>query len=193
MACRDPLQGVGDEVPRAPLRLDAGLLLELAGGARQLVPDDVLRAFEQVLLRLGDRAAPRPLQLLDRPVARDLQLLLELLDVRLAVVQPLLAPRDLGSPSTRAPARAAPAVPRPWRPRRAIWISWSSSARSLTASSRASICPSRRIVSAARSHLRARAAPDDEQPAVIAAPTASPRSAAMRSTAVPASWGEGFD
>ena len=49
----DALEGVGDERPRAALRVGAGLLLELPHGARELVPDQVLRALEELSSRLG--------------------------------------------------------------------------------------------------------------------------------------------
>jgi hypothetical protein len=95
VARRHALEGVGDEVARLPLRLDARLLLELADPPGQLVPDEVLGALEQLRLRLTDRHPGDPLQLLELVVARLLELLLELLRVRLAVGEPLLAARDL--------------------------------------------------------------------------------------------------
>ena len=65
---------------RAPLRVGARLLLELAHLARELVPDEVLRALEQLLP--SPRATVRPeisLELAQRIVAvRRLELLLEL-------------------------------------------------------------------------------------------------------------------
>ena len=42
------LQGVRDEVPRPPLRVGAGLLLDLAHHPRHLVADELLGALEHV-------------------------------------------------------------------------------------------------------------------------------------------------
>src|SRR5207237_5619157 len=72
----DALEGVGDEVARLPLRLAAGLLLELPDAARELVPDEVLRALEEVRLRLADGHPGAALQLLQLLVPRLLQLVL---------------------------------------------------------------------------------------------------------------------
>ena len=91
----DPLERVGDQRPRAPPRLRPRLLLLLADAPRELVPDQVLRALEQVALRLRDGQPADPLELAERLVLRRLQLLLELLDVHLAVVQALVAALDL--------------------------------------------------------------------------------------------------
>ena len=91
----DALERVRHEIARAPARLAPRLLLELARRAGELVPDQVLRALEQVRLRLDDGEARDPLELLHGLVLRGLQLLLELAHVRLAVREPLLAARDL--------------------------------------------------------------------------------------------------
>src|SRR4029453_10321767 len=69
----------------------------LSPATGELVPDQVARALEQVALRLGHAQAGDPLQADEGLVLGRLQLLLQLLDVDLAVVQPLLAPVDLGS------------------------------------------------------------------------------------------------
>ena len=95
VARRDPLQGVGDEVAGAALRLGAGLLLELPHAARELVTDEVLPALEEMLLRLADGQARDPLELGELARARLLQVLLQLPRVGLAVGHPLLAPREL--------------------------------------------------------------------------------------------------
>src|ERR671930_144930 len=95
MARGDALESIGDEVAGLPLRLAARLLLELPDTPRELVPDEVFRALEQVRLRLPDRHPGDPLELLQLLVAGLLELLLELLRVRLAVGEPLLAAREL--------------------------------------------------------------------------------------------------
>ena len=91
----DALQGVGDERPRAALGVGAGLLLELPHGARELVPDQVLGALEELLARLAERQPADALELAEHLVVAGLELLLELLRVRLAVGDPLLAAREL--------------------------------------------------------------------------------------------------
>ena len=91
----DALERVGDERARTPPRLAAGLLLHLPHRPRELVPDEVLRALEHGRLRLAERHPGDPLQLLDRLVAARLQLVLELLQVHLAVADTLLPPRHL--------------------------------------------------------------------------------------------------
>ena len=91
----DALEGVGDEIARAPLGLGARLLLELADPPRKLVPDEILGSFQQVELRLVDRHARDPLELGELLLFRILVLLLQLPQVRLAVGNSLLATRDL--------------------------------------------------------------------------------------------------
>jgi hypothetical protein len=95
MAGGDSLERIGDQRACAPAGLRPRFLLLLAHAARELVADQILRALEQVALRLSHRQAPDSLELAERFVLRRLQLLLELLDVHLAVVQPLLATLDL--------------------------------------------------------------------------------------------------
>ena len=95
VACGDALQRVGDEGPRAPLRVGSGLLLELAHGARELVPDQVLRSLEELLARLAERQPADALELAEHLVVPRLELLLELLRVRLPVGDSLFAPREL--------------------------------------------------------------------------------------------------
>ena len=66
------LEGVGDEGASLALRVRAGLLLELAHGTGELVPDLVLRALEQLLAGLRERHPADPLQLALRArTARD--------------------------------------------------------------------------------------------------------------------------
>jgi hypothetical protein len=90
------LERIGDEVPRAPLRLDAGLFLLLADPARELVADQLLGAAEQVPLRLLDGHSGDVLELSDLAFPRLLDLLLQRLYVGLAVGDALLAPLELG-------------------------------------------------------------------------------------------------
>src|SRR5207237_2061875 len=92
VARRDALEGVGDECPRLPLRLAPRLFLELAHAARELVAHEILRALEQVGLRLAGRHPRDPLERRELLLLRVLEVLLELLPVRLPVGDPLLAP-----------------------------------------------------------------------------------------------------
>jgi hypothetical protein len=71
-------------------------LFRLPNPARELVADQLLRALEEVRLRLVDRHARDPLELGHLRLPGALQLLLQLLRVRLAVEDPLLAARQLG-------------------------------------------------------------------------------------------------
>ena len=87
----DPLQRIGHERPRASPRLRAGLLLHLSHRPRELVADEVLRAFEHGRLGLAERHPRDPLELLQRLHARRLEVVLQLLQVHLAVADPLLA------------------------------------------------------------------------------------------------------
>ena len=93
---RDPLECVRDERASPSPGFGPGLFLLLANASGQLVPDQVLRALEQVMLRLGDGQAGRLLQVRQRLVLRRLQVLLQLLDVYLAIGEALLSPLDLG-------------------------------------------------------------------------------------------------
>ena len=90
------LEGVGDEVAGAALRLCARLLLGLPHLACHFVADELLGAFEQVRLGLVDRHARDALELCDLRVAGVLEVFLELLGVHLAVEDALLAPGELG-------------------------------------------------------------------------------------------------
>jgi hypothetical protein len=92
----DPLEGVGDEVPCAALGVGVRLLLELSHHAAEVVADELLRALEHLRLRLLHGQPGDALQLLELVVLGRLGLLLELLQVRLPVQDPLLAPLDLG-------------------------------------------------------------------------------------------------
>ena len=71
----DPLERVGDEVAGAPLRLGPRLLLHLPHAARELVADELLRALEQMRLRLAacvmpaTRSSSRELRCLRLPSA----------------------------------------------------------------------------------------------------------------------------
>ena len=87
----DALQGVGDEVACAPLRLRPRLLLEHPHAAAEVVADELLASLEQMRLRLLLRHAGDALQRRLLVVLRLLQLLLQLAEVRLAVGHALLA------------------------------------------------------------------------------------------------------
>src|SRR5439155_22769400 len=86
----DALERVRDEISRAAPRLRLGLLLELPHPARELVTDELLRAREHLRLRLVDGETGDALELVQLALLRRLQLLLELLGVRLAVGDSLL-------------------------------------------------------------------------------------------------------
>src|SRR6266576_2528506 len=90
MARGDPLERVGDEIARAPLRFGASLFLELPDASSELVPDEILRAFQEAELRLVDGHARDPLELGELLLARILVLFLELAQVCLAIGEPLL-------------------------------------------------------------------------------------------------------
>ena len=95
-ARRDPLQRVGDEVPRAPLRLGRSLLLELPHPSGELVADLLLRGGEDPLPRLAGGHAGDPLELGAVAQLELLHLLLQLPEVDLAVGDALLAAGQLG-------------------------------------------------------------------------------------------------
>ena len=97
----------------------AGLLLHLPHRPRELVPDEILRALEHGGLGLAERHPRDPLELLQRLSRASLELVLELLQVHLAVADPLLAPGQLDELLRRARPRAARCAPRPSRSRRA--------------------------------------------------------------------------
>src|SRR5215207_2205451 len=96
MARRDPLERVGDKVPCAAPRVELGFLLELANAAGELMADPTLCTLEELRLGLVDRQAGDPLELAKLPVLRVLEIDLELLDVRLAIGEALLAAKELG-------------------------------------------------------------------------------------------------
>jgi hypothetical protein len=96
MACSHPLQRVRNEVARPALRLDPRLLFELADPAGELVADEVLRAFEEVELRLVHRHARDALQLRELFALRRLVVFLQLAEMDLAVCEPLLPAAQLG-------------------------------------------------------------------------------------------------
>src|SRR5207253_4149384 len=95
MVCCHTLESVGDEIARPPLRLAPCLLLGLPDEARELVADELLRALEQVGLRLVDGHPGDALELRRLRVASRLQIFLQLLRVHLAASDSLLAPRQL--------------------------------------------------------------------------------------------------
>src|SRR5213075_660179 len=74
---------------------DPRLFLELSDLARELVPHEILRPFEQVLLRLVDSHSGDALQLGELGLADGLLLLLKLTQMLLAIGEPLLAPCKL--------------------------------------------------------------------------------------------------
>ncbi len=94
----DSLQRVRDEVPRPPFRLRSRFLLHLAHLPRELVPDQILRALQQVLLRFGDRHPGQPLQLAHLALLRLLELGVKHLRGFLAVGEALLSPGELEQP-----------------------------------------------------------------------------------------------
>src|SRR5215210_4976976 len=96
MAGRDALEGVGDEIACAPLRLRLRFLLELADAPCELVPNQLLGTFQELLLRLADRHAGDALELDGLVRSRLLQLVLELARVQLPVRDPLLPAGELG-------------------------------------------------------------------------------------------------
>src|SRR6188508_2634548 len=99
MARGDTLERIGDEVARAALRLALRLLVQLAHAPGEIVPDELLRLGEQSRLRFGDGHATDPLELCELALLRFLQVFLELLDVRLAVGNALVAPLELPLPA----------------------------------------------------------------------------------------------
>ena len=90
VARRDALQRVGDQRAGAATRVGARLLLHLPHLARELVAHEVLRALDQLLARLVDGEAGDLLERGERVAVRVTKLLLERLDVHLAVAEPLL-------------------------------------------------------------------------------------------------------
>ena len=91
----NPLERVGDEVARPPLRLAGRLFLEAAHATGELVAYLLLRLLEDLLPRLAPRQLRHPLELPALTVVRVLQRLLELLEVDLPVGDALLAPGEL--------------------------------------------------------------------------------------------------
>src|SRR5581483_11827112 len=82
-------------------RLGLRLLLQLPDAARELVADELLRARQDLVLRLVDRHPGEPLELANLALLRGLQLLLERLRVHLALGDPLLAARELALPAPK--------------------------------------------------------------------------------------------
>src|SRR5579859_902664 len=91
----DALQRVGDEIARAPLRLAASVLLEHAHAPGEIVPRQLLPAREQERLRVLERHAGDALERRLLSDLRLLQLFLELLQVDLAVGEPLVLAREV--------------------------------------------------------------------------------------------------
>ena len=81
---------------RARLRLRLCFFLELADAPREVVSHELLRAGEDLGLGLADGQAGDALELGELAILRLLELVLELLDVRLAVGDTLLSPLELG-------------------------------------------------------------------------------------------------
>ncbi len=84
------LERVGDEVARPALRLAARLFLGLADAARELVPDKLLGALQEMRLRFVDGHSRDLLELLELRLACGFQLVLKLLGMRLSVGEALL-------------------------------------------------------------------------------------------------------
>ncbi len=95
MARGDTLERIGDECASAAPRFPPGLLLELPDVPGELVADEVLRPLQELLLRLVHGQPRHPLERRESLVLGLLELLLERLDVHLAVTEPLLAPLEL--------------------------------------------------------------------------------------------------
>src|SRR5579884_3289030 len=91
----DALERVGDEVACTPLRLRLRFLLEHPDAPGEVVTQELLAALEQMRLRLLLREPGDPLELGLLGELRLLQLLLQPPEVRLAVREALVAPRQL--------------------------------------------------------------------------------------------------
>ena len=94
-ARRDPLQGVGDEVPRPALCLGLSFLLHLPHPSGELVPHLLLRIGQDPLPRLPHRHARDSFELHPLAVPELLHLVLQLAQVDLAVGDTLFAPGQL--------------------------------------------------------------------------------------------------
>jgi hypothetical protein len=92
----DPLQGVGDEVPRPPAGIGLGILLNLPHHARHLMTYELLRALEELALGIRGGKARDALELCHLGILRGLQIFLKLLQVRLSICDSLLASLVLG-------------------------------------------------------------------------------------------------
>ncbi len=97
----DPLQRVRDQRSRAPPRITARLFLHLPDLACELVPDEILRALEDLLARLLRGQTGDLLQRSQRLPMGLAQLLLQRLHVHLAVAETLLLALDLDEASVR--------------------------------------------------------------------------------------------
>ena len=141
------------EIAGAPSRVAAGLFLLLPDLRASSCRIRSSRLLEQVLLRLGDGQAREPSRA--RASASSFAAFSSSWSCLTCVSRSV---RPCSRRWSSSPARSTSCSPRrdplldlrQLRARRS-WISASTSARSLTASSRASICASRRIVSASRS------------------------------------------
>jgi hypothetical protein len=90
------LERIGDKGAGAPAGIRARLLLHLPDVPCELVPDEILRAFQELLLRLVHGQPGDPLEGGDLVVLRLPQLFLQRLDVHLPVAEALLTANELG-------------------------------------------------------------------------------------------------
>ena len=95
---RDALERVGDESTCAAASVRSRLLLHLPHLAGELVSHEVLRALDELLACLVHRQTRDLLERSERIALRVAELLLESLDVNLAIAEPLLLALDLGEP-----------------------------------------------------------------------------------------------
>ena len=95
----NPLESVCDEVAGTPPRLRGRLLVELADTPSELVAHELLRTLQHLGLRILHAQPGDPLQLALLESLGSLQLLLELLDVRLTIGEPLTAALELLAPA----------------------------------------------------------------------------------------------
>src|SRR5215471_8760984 len=95
MAGRDALERVRDERSRTAAGVGSSFLLHLTHPASEFVPHEILGALEELLSRLSQRHAGDPLQLVQRALLRSLQIVLQLLEMRLAIGRSLLTPLQL--------------------------------------------------------------------------------------------------
>ncbi len=99
VARRDALERVGHKGSRASARVGAGFLLHLPHLPCELVPDEVLRALDELLSRLVHGEAGDLLERRERLALCVAQLFLERLDVHLAVPEALLLALEVREPT----------------------------------------------------------------------------------------------